>query len=127
MKKAKKKQPRNRRKDIHHLFWIKTDYNRGWAKTLRTHWYCRVSIPKETLHRKIHFEVFRVPVPRGENAKQAVAQLNLLEKYGAIHPYDNIEKRLNVLMSLFECCEPETYKALKTQYDIVRKFYQSPR
>ena len=27
-------------------------------------------------------------------------------------------------MALFDCTEPETHKALKKQYDTVRKFYK---
>ena len=111
-------------KDKHHIFYCRHDYNKGWAKTLRTHWYCTVEIPKNTLHRRIHHEVERVPVPAAVNVQGALFQLNLLEKFGAIHPYDNIERRLMVLMAVFDCCEPETHKALKKQYDIVRKFYK---
>ena len=112
------------KKDKHHLFYCRHDYIKGWAKTLRSHWYCTVEIPRDTLHKKIHHELERVPIPAAHNVQDALFQLNLLEKFGAIHSYDNIERRLMVLMALFECCEPETHKALKTQYDIVRKFYK---
>lgn len=132
LKKAKKRNRAKREtkqyKDTHHLFWPQHDFNRGWAKTLRTHWYCRVDIPMLTLHRRIHHEITRVPVPKAISVKGALEQLNLLEKYGAIHPYDNIERRLYVLMALFDCCEPEVHAALKSQYDIVRKhFHSNPR
>lgn len=112
------------RKDKHHIFYCRHDYNKGWAKTLRTHWYSTVEVPKDTLHRELHHELERVPVPKALNIQGALFQLNLLEKFGAIHRYDNIERRLMVLMALFDCCEPETYNALKKQYDIVRKFYK---
>lgn len=111
-------------KDRHHIFYCRHDYAKGWAKTLRTHWYCTMEIPRDTLHQKIHRELGRVPVPAAYNIQGALFQLSLLEKFKAIHRYDNIERRLMVLMALFECVEPETYKALKKQYDIVRKFYK---
>lgn len=115
-------------KDTHHIFWCRKDYQKGWAKRLRDHWYCRVDIPMNTLHHRIHEEIPQVPTPRVINIKDALSQLEMLEKYNAIHPYDNIEKRLYVLMALFDCCEPETHAALKQQYDIVRKhFYRNPR
>lgn len=115
-------------KDTHHIFWCRKDYQKGWAKRLRDHWYCRVEIPMNTLHHRIHEEIPQVPTPRVINIKDALSQLEMLEKYNAIHPYDNIEKRLYVLMALFDCCEPGTHAALKQQYDIVRKhFYRNPR
>ena len=112
------------RKDKHHIFYCRREYAKGWAKTLRTHWYCTVEIPRDTLHQKIHRELGRVPVPRAVNVQGALLQLDLLEKFGAIHRYDNIERRLMVLMAVFDCCEPATHEALKKQYDVVRKFYK---
>ena len=110
-------------KDRHHILWPQHDWNRGYAKELRNHWYMVVPIPMNTLHRTIHHEIVHIPVPRGFIAKQALEQLDMLERHGALHPYDNIEKRLMVIMALFECCEPATHAALKRQQDIVRKFY----
>ena len=132
MKKKKRrrsmKRTSTRYKDTHHIFWCRKDYQVGWKKRLRDHWYCRVEIPMNTLHHKLHQEIPQVPTPNVQNIKDALFQLNMLEKYNAIHPYDTIEKRLIVLMALFECCEPETYAALKAQYEIVRKhFSRSPR
>lgn len=112
-------------KDRHHILWPQHDWNRGYAKVLRNHWYMSIPIPMNTLHRKIHHEIVRIPVPKGINAKCALFQLEMLDKHGALHPYDNIERRLMVIMALFECCEPETFNALKKQRDIVRKFYHS--
>lgn len=137
MKKAKKrssqkrssqsKRQKSRRRDTHHIFWPRHDWNRGWAKTLRTHWYMRVDIPMLTLHREIHHQILMVPVPKAVNIQGALQQLNLLEKHGAIHPYDTLEKRLYILLALFDCCEPATHAAIKHQYDVVRKYYKSPR
>lgn len=112
-------------RDRHHIWYCRHDYNKGWAKALRTYWYCTVEIPKDTLHRRIHRDVSGVPVPSVQAIQGALFQLKMLEKFGAIHPYDNIEKRLYVLMALFECACPDTYNALKAQYLTVCKFYRS--
>lgn len=108
--------------DRHHLLWYKREYSKGWAKRIRDHWYLHIEIPRDTLHRKIHYEVAHIPVPRVVSIKGALEQLNLLEKFGGISRNDTIEKRLMVLMALFDCIEPATYNALKKQYDIVCEF-----
>lgn len=110
--------------DRHHLLWYKREYSKGWAKRIRDHWYLHVEIPRDTLHRQIHYEVAHIPVPRVISIKGALEQLNLLEKFGGINKDDSIEKRLMVLMALFDCCEPATYNALKKQYDVVCEFNQ---
>ena len=112
--------------DRHHILWYKRDYSKGWAKRLRDHWYLSVEIPRDTLHRKIHYEVAHIPVPRVSTIKDALYQLQILEQYGGIHADDDIEKRLKVLMALFACCEPATYNALKRQYETVCEF-KKPR
>lgn len=114
--------------DRHHLLWYKREYSKGWAKRLRDHWYLRIEIPRDTLHHQIHYEVAHIPVPRVISIKGALEQLNLLERFGGISSNDNIEKRLMVLLALFECSEPATHAALKKQYDIVCEFYKrAPR
>ena len=114
--------------DRHHLLWYKREYSKGWAKRLRDHWYLRVEIPRDTLHHQIHYEVAHIPVPRVISIKSALEQLNLLEKFGGISSNDSIEKRLMVLLALFDCCEPATHAALKKQYKIVCEFYnKEPR
>lgn len=114
-------------KDKHHILWPQHDWNKGYAKELRNHWYMTIPIPMNTLHHMIHHEITHIPVPRGIAAKDALKQLELLERFGALHTYDNIERRLMVIMALFDCCEPETYNALKKQQELVRKFYKTPR
>lgn len=109
--------------DTHHLLWYKRDYSKGWAKRLRDHWYCRVDIPRDTLHKEIHNQVSYVPVPGACAIKDALFHLNLLERFGGIGPNDPIEKRLQVLMALFDCCEPATYNALKKQLDICNSLH----
>ena len=108
--------------DRHHILWYKRDYQKGWAKRLRDHWFCCVEIPRDTLHRKIHCEVAHIPVPKVSSIKSALQQLEILERYGGIKPSDDIERRVMVLMALFECIEPSTYNALKKQYEIVCEY-----
>lgn len=109
--------------DRHHLVWYKREYSKGWAKRLRDHWYLRTEIPRDTLHRRIHYEVSHIPVPRVISIKSALEQLDLLERFGGINREDDIEKRLLVLCALFDCCEPKTYEALRKQYEVVCEFY----
>lgn len=129
---GKKYKKKNRRsvvkackvEDRHHILWMR----RSWAKVpsankLRNHWYMIILIPKNTLHAYIHQQVKSIPVPREITAAGALRQLELLEQYGAIHETDDIQRRLMIIMALFECCEPATYAALKAQSDAVRKFY----
>lgn len=110
-----------KRMDRHHIFWCKKDYNKGWARRLRDHWYCVVKIPTDTIHHQIHHEMDCIPVPKVFSIKKAFEQLDMLEKYGAIHSDDDIEKRLKVLLALFDCIEPATADALRKQLDIVHR------
>ena len=98
----------------------------GLKGSLRLHWYCRVYIPRDTLHRQIHDEVRCVPVPKDISIKSALFQLEMLEKTGAIDDKDSIEKRLKVLIALFECSDDPTADALKQQLEIVQRFYNEP-
>ena len=90
------------------------------------HWYCSVLIPRETLHREIHHFIGSVPVPRSSSIKIVLRQLDFLERYEAISKDDPIEKRLRVLIALFECIEDDTADALKCQLKIVNRFYSKP-
>ena len=49
--------------DTHHLLWIRRAWNKGSARTLRDFWYCQIKIPRKGLHRHIHEEVCKIPVP----------------------------------------------------------------
>lgn len=66
--------------------------------------------------------VSTVPVPKAINARSALEQLRTLERYEVIHETDSIERKLEVLIALFDCAEQPTADALKKQLDIVRKF-----
>jgi hypothetical protein len=111
--------------DKHHLLFQRRHYT-GVLSELRHYPYCVVSIPKNTLHRRIHEYLGDIPAPRPIIAKQALDQLRMLERFGAISDNDDIEKRLTVLIALFECVEQPTADALKYQLSVVRK-YRSPQ
>lgn len=127
-KKKKRKQARRRSQDdCHHLCYQK----RYWCKTpgtlsLRRHHYCKVYIPRDTLHKILHNHILTVPVPKEINALGALEQLRLLERYGAISDEDNIERRLQILSALFDCVEQDTADAFREQARIAHEFYDKP-
>lgn len=110
-------------KDRHHLCYPKRSWNRGYAKSLRDYWYCKAIVPKYTLHTEFHRQVEQVPVPRGQSAKFAYEQLLMLEEHGALAHYDTIERRLGLLIALFDCVEPATADAFREQLRIAHEFY----
>ena len=112
--------------DCHHLCWLRKSWDYGYSRKLRIHPYCRVFLPKDTLHQYIHRHMQYVPVPSAEATKCALEQLALLTKYGAIHEDDPIEKRLTVLTALFECIEQPTANGFREQLRIVREFKKAP-
>ena len=134
MAKKKRRYRKNRRvvqrprvpNDVHHLLWIGKKWGFGDLAALRQFWYCKVSIPRETLHHYIHENIANIPTPKPENAKDALRQLQYLESYQAIHDTDGIERRLQVIIALFEGVEPRTVDALKRQLEVIHEFYQEP-
>ena len=112
--------------DTHHLCYQKREWRSGALVALRDYWYCKVSIPKDTLHRSIHRMVPVVPPPKIASAKSALEQLHTLERYGVIHEDDPIERRLEVLVALFDYIEQPTAAAFRAQLDIAHRFYHKP-
>ena len=134
---AKKKQRYTRKKnrayhapktslDKHHLCFIGRRWASGWLASFRQYWYCTIYIPRDTLHRYIHENIATIPAPRPESAKDALRQLQYLEKYNAIHDEDPIEKRLELIACLFDCTEQRTADAFRRQKEIVQEFYKCP-
>lgn len=68
----------------------------------------------------------QIPPPSQEGAKSALWHLRYLERYGGISDSDSIEKRLIVLIALFECSEQPTADAFKKQLEVVREFNKKP-
>ena len=130
-KKRKKKRrssyPRCSGNNSHHLLWQRRKWNCGDVKVLRSYPYCVVDIPANTLHRAIHDGMKQIPPPSQDNARSVLWHLRFLEEYGGISDNDPIEKRLQVLIALFDCSEQPTADALKKQLKIVREFNKSPQ
>lgn len=136
MSKTKKRYLKNKRRnehrenvknamDTHHLCYQRRSWT-GIAKTLRSHWYCTIDIPRDTLHREIHHRVSHVPVPKTTSIREALEGLRYLEKYHAIKEDDPVEKRLRVLIALFDCIEQPTADAFRTQLEVVHKYNKKP-
>ena len=85
-----------------------------------------MQIPRDSLHRQIHTIVKLIPPPKPLNAKEALWHLNMLLKNGGINENDKLEKRLSVLIALFDCVEQPTADALRKQLEVVHKFYNKP-
>lgn len=131
---AKKKKRYKRKKkqrtianirDTHHLCYQRRKWERGSLKKLRGYWYCKISIPRDTLHRVIHRELSEIPPPSEQGAKNALWQLEMLERFSAISVYDPIEQRLELLASLFDCSDQPTADGFREQIRIIRE-YKSP-
>lgn len=112
--------------DKHHILYIRKEWSKGGLNKLRLHPYCIVSIHRDTLHRYIHTHLAYIPTPHGRVVKDILFHLDYLERYGAISPDDSIEKRLTVLIALFECIEQPTADALKEQLRLVHEFKKAP-
>ena len=113
--------------DCHHIFYCRKSYKTKTLRDLRELPYCKVYIPKDTVHKTLHALVRCVPAPKEVNAKGAMYQLRLLEEYGAISPQDSLEKRVEVLAALFDCVEQPTADALREQARIVHEHKKAPR
>ena len=113
--------------DRHHILWQRNKWSQGYVYKLRDHPYCKVSIPRDTLHRHIHLEMIGIPVPSQDSAKFALDRISCLEERGLISYDDPFEKRLKVLIAFFEGYEQDTTDALKKQLDLVCEYEKSPQ
>lgn len=125
-KRKKQRKISNHTRDRHHLCYQRKKWERGNLRRLRDYWYCKIPIPRDTLHKMIHLEVLDIPVPKDSSAKSALEQLEFLEKFSAISEYDSIERRLELLASLFDCSDQETADAFREQIRIVHEFKKAP-
>ena len=130
-----KKRPRKKKRkprvsiharDRHHLCYQRNKWQRGNLRRLRDYWYCKVSIPRDTLHKEIHLALPDIPTPSDTSAKNALEQLEFLEKYSAISEYDSIERRLELLASLFDCSGQETADAFREQIKVIHEYKKNP-
>ena len=122
-RKTKRKTPRIRSAyDKHHIFWIAKEWDHGELRKLRFYPYCIIPMHRDTIHRFIHARMARIPPPSEKTAQFVLEQLRTLEEFGAITDGDTIEKRLKVLIALFDCWEQPTADALRKQLNIVCEF-----
>lgn len=109
-----------KRNDRHHIFFPRRAWRTGYAKELRNHWYCIITLPRLTEHRFIHENVSEVPVPDGLICKEALNQLAFLDEFGALHETDDIASRLRLLICLLDNGDSPTAEALKAQLKIFK-------
>ena len=121
-KKRKRKRTIKNPYDKHHIFYIRKEWNKGGLDKLRLHPYCIIPVHRETLHRYIHTHLAYIPTPRKCMVEEVLFHLEYLKKYGAITQEDTLEKRLEILIALFECAEQPTADALKEQLKLVHEF-----
>lgn len=133
-KKKKKRQKRNIKAtrlnyscvDRHHICWTRRSWNSGYVAQLRLHPYCIVLVPRDTLHHLIHTKMKCIPVPSNKSAKSVLFHLNLLINAGVIHYDDPIEKKLKILIALFDCIEQPTADAFREQLNIICEYKNNP-
>ena len=83
-------------------------------------------IPKNTLHRFIHEGVSDVPLADGKSCKIAVMAINNWLEAGYISLDDSVERKLEVLIGIFNKISPKTANVLQKQLDIVRNYNERP-
>ena len=109
----------------HHLLWMRKMWYSGSLRNLREFYYCKIFLPKDTLHKEIHERIPFIPTPKPAYAKYVLGELKKLDETGAISEDDKIEKRLSVLIFFFDCIEPKTASALWEQLKVVREYNKS--
>ena len=109
-----------------HLCYQRRHWNVGYNRELRNYFYCVISIPSSTLHRCIHEWVSDIPAPKPLSSKLALEQLEMLRAHGAIQNTDPIDKRLTILIALFDCIEQPTADGFRRQLKIVQEYKKGP-
>lgn len=119
-----------RSKDRHHILYSRNRWRGRCAKALRNHPYMRIRIPTVALHSRIHARIQEIPCPAEYICDMAVDDLDELSMRGVISKKDNIVRRLDVIIQLFERynCDPDidvykTLSILRWQRQICRSFY----
>ena len=92
---------------------------------LREFWYCHVLIPQDGLHAHIHRYLYEVPCPPQFLAQDALDQLTYLDSKGVLHEEDSIDKRLALLLALFDGSGQPTAEGFRRQLVIVRGYQPS--
>ena len=105
--------------DRHHIFYQKRHYKSGYLLALRNYWYCKISIPKDTIHKLIHEYIGDIPTPKPTSAKRVLSRLQEMRLSGEISNTDEPKKRLYILASMFELTDPPTAYTLNQQLKIM--------
>lgn len=113
-------------KDLHHLLYQNRHWNLPWEKRLRNHEYCKMYIPRDTLHRMIHEHIGDVPAPGDQACKVAYEAINSWLDAGFASYNDDLPTRLENLRICFAAKYPATAEALEKQKQIVLAFYAEP-
>ena len=108
--------------DKHHIFYIRKEWNQGDLDKLRLYHYCVIKVRRNSLHRHLHTHLAYIPAPKDYPAQDAINLLKELEEAKAIGPKDTLEKRLGILIALFDHVEQPTADALREQLRIVHEF-----
>ena len=111
--------------NCHHILWQARNYNSGWAKRLREHWYFKKMMPEKTLHKQIHAKINDVPNPGGYACKKAFIALENALNEDLVSDTDTAEERIDFLLSVWEYERyPRTVVALWQQRQIISNFYK---
>lgn len=117
--KKKQSKKKYRANDCHHIFWTRRSYGKSpWTQKLRSHPYCIVFIPKDTIHAAIHREMDGVPLPNDITCESVVRELNRLWAFGAIKDSDSLAFRIDLLVFMMKYVADDTVEALERQKNI---------
>lgn len=107
--------------DVHHLFYVEDEWNKEGGRTFRDYCYFKVVVERG-LHVDIHAKVKGVPIPTAGSRRYIMEQMEYMYLFRFISDEDSIEKRLALLISLFEEIEEQsTATALRRQLEAVKE------
>ena len=119
---------RRSRNDFHHILFEARHWNAGeWAKRLREHPYLLYSIPRKSMHMRIHEYLGDIAVPSEEMCQKALVELNLGLSSGLLDWDDGLEERIAFMVRVFEDKDETTAWLMRYQLRIVRSFAAEAR
>ena len=102
--------------NVHHLFYYRRWYTRGWIREIRNLSYCKVCL-REHLHETLHAVVPPIPPPTGKTAKLIYFAILDGLRTGEIREDNKPSTRIAFIMSFLRRQDDETFEALSLQYD----------
>ena len=109
--------------DRHHILFPRKKWDTGLAKRLRDNLYLKAQLPVD-IHRELHRQIDRVPLPPATRIKEMVFILEDLRKNNKLDKDDNFVGRINLLLNIWERypeCQP-TCNVLKQQKQLVTDY-----